>query len=458
MKQIFYKILLYLLRTLTYTKKGLFWIGGVVMWVWANAFKIYRKTVGFYLYKIFFVIKKQLSRWWVPLDGRWIDWLGKRGTLQIIFFIVAVVVMLPHSQLYTREPNSIPGRGTILYALAGQGDLDFEIDEIVADSIEATQKDTRGWREGAVIVEVPAASGEKIVAAPKEIASISAGGTAVTKPSILPGAELRSVDSPPTVSGSRSKFVTYTVQSGDVIGKIAEKYDLSILTVLWANNLTSRSYIRPGDVLKIPPANGVVHSVKRGDTISKIARVYGAEVGDIIEFNKLQKDGRDIVIGEDLFIVDGEKPQPVYLATTPKYSPLKNVVAPPPSVSAPAGSGYIWPTAAKVITQYYHWRHTAIDVGGPIGTPIYASRTGEVIRSQCGYNGGYGCYIMIDHGGGVQTLYGHNSQLFVSVGDQVSQGQAIAAMGSTGRSTGPHVHFEIRVNGVQQNPLKYTRK
>jgi murein DD-endopeptidase MepM/ murein hydrolase activator NlpD len=109
------------------------------------------------------------------------------------------------------------------------------------------------------------------------------------------------------------------------------------------------------------------------------------------------------------------------------------------------------------ITQYFGWRHTGLDIAGKLGTPIYATRAGKVIKSQCGWNGGYGCYIIIDHGGGVISLYGHNSQLFVSVGDKVVQGQNISVEGSTGRSTGPHLHFEIRVNGVHQNPLKYIR-
>lgn len=98
-----------------------------------------------------------------------------------------------------------------------------------------------------------------------------------------------------------------------------------------------------------------------------------------------------------------------------------------------------------------------MDIAGPIGTAIYAAKGGTVVKAQPGWNGGYGTYIILDHGDGLQTLYGHNSQLFVAVGEVVSQGQTIAAMGSTGRSTGPHLHFEVRVNGSRLNPLKYIR-
>jgi len=150
-------------------------------------------------------------------------------------------------------------------------------------------------------------------------------------------------------------------------------------------------------------------------------------------------------------------PTPVYVAPVRKYTQLSNIAAPPPSVAAPAGSGYLWPAGVRYISQYFGWRHTGLDIAGKIGTGLYASRAGTVTRSQCGWNGGYGCYIIIDHGNGITTLYGHASRLYVSVGEYVSQGQTFAAMGSTGRSTGSHLHFEVRVNGARQNPLRYIR-
>ena len=139
-------------------------------------------------------------------------------------------------------------------------------------------------------------------------------------------------------------------------------------------------------------------------------------------------------------------------------SAINKVAAPIPTVTAPAGSGYIWPSSATIITQYYHWRHNGLDIAGKVGNSVYATRAGTVKVSQCGWNGGYGCWIKIDHGDGLESRYGHNSELLVSVGDYVEQGQLIAYMGSTGNSTGPHVHFEIRVNGSNVNPLSYVRK
>jgi murein DD-endopeptidase MepM/ murein hydrolase activator NlpD len=231
---------------------------------------------------------------------------------------------------------------------------------------------------------------------------------------------------------------------------------------LSANNLTARSYIRPGQKLAILPVDGVVHTVARGDTLSKIARTYAANSDTIVEFNELE-EGSTLKVGDQLIVPGGVKPQPKpIVANTPaivgRPDAIDKVTAPPPSVDAPAGVGYVWPTAATIITQYFGLRHTGVDIAGKQGLAIYATKAGTVITSQCGWNGGYGCYIKIDHGGGVVSWYGHASKMFVEVGDVVTQGQTIALVGTTGNSTGPHLHFEIRVNNKYQNPLSYVRK
>ena len=452
MQRILYKILLYLLRSLIYIKRAVVWLFEKLTSIGGKILQIYRQNLGFRFYKVTDLIKKILRRVGINWEGGWVNLLGQRGTLQLVLLIVAVVVMIPHSKLYTRESQTVAGRDTLLYQFVGPGEYDFEIEEIEIDVSELAQRDTRSWREGAVVSEVPGGSGVATKIEPQEISSITAGGAAVAKPTILPGVEL------PTTEGAskRSEIVYYEVQPGDIIGKIAEQHDLNVVTILWANNLSVRSYIRPGDKLVILPADGVLHKVARGDTVSKIAKVYSAEAEDVIKVNRLQEGGKDIVVGEELFVPGGEKPRPQYVAPRVQSS-FSSISAPPPSVTAPAGSGYLWPSNVRRITQYYGWRHTGLDIGGPSGSPLYASKAGTVTRSSCGWNGGYGCYIIIDHGGGVQTLYAHNSRNYVSVGNQVVQGQTIALMGSTGRSTGPHIHFEVRLNGRRQNPLKYIR-
>ena len=115
-----------------------------------------------------------------------------------------------------------------------------------------------------------------------------------------------------------------------------------------------------------------------------------------------------------------------------------------------------WPTIGKGITQYYGWRHTGVDIDGDYASPIYASADGVVEKA--GWNsGGYGLMILIGHPSGIKTRYGHASKLFVKVGDSVTRGQVIAMVGTTGRSTGTHLHFEIYVNDARTNPLRYIR-
>lgn len=450
-----YKALLIGLKGLVYLKRGLVWLLIQLSFMFIKFGLLIKNIFGFRLFKIGFRLRKLLGRLKAAKDNRVVEFFGKRWVLQIMLFSLIVFLMAPHSNLYTRSTTEIAGRGTLLYKIIGPGEQDFQLEEMVPEIVSAStaEKNAPNWKEGAVSTQPGSTGGATQPPAQQDIAAISAGGTALSKPTILPGAVV-----PGSASGStRTQIVFHSVQAGDTIGGIASKYGISIATILWANNLSVYSYIRPGDQLKIPPISGILHTVKKGDTITKIAKLYRADAGKIIKFNKLKEDGSDVVIGESLIIPDGLKPQPVYSAASRVYSQLSSISAPPPSVAAPAGSGYLWPTTVRRITQYFGWRHTGLDIGGPVGTAIYASKSGTITRSQCGWNGGYGCYIIIDHGGGMQTLYGHNSRLYAKVGEQVLQGQTIALMGSTGRSTGPHVHFEVRINGRRVNPLKYVK-
>lgn len=261
----------------------------------------------------------------------------------------------------------------------------------------------------------------------------------------------------------RDKSVEYTVLGGDTLSGIAEQFGINVTTLLWANNLTVRSYIKPGDTLTILPTNGITHTVKSGENLSAIANKYEGDTDRIIEFNKLV-DASDIQVGQTLVIPGGVKPTPVtrsVATTTP--SRVTNVTSPPtiysssaPSTTAPSSStALVWPTSGHVVTQYYSWKHTGLDIDGHYDSPIYASEAGTVITAQGGWNGGYGLYIIIDHGNGLKTLYAHSSKIFVKVGDTVSRGQTIAMVGTTGRSTGTHLHYEVRKNGVRVNPFQY---
>lgn len=262
---------------------------------------------------------------------------------------------------------------------------------------------------------------------------------------------------------TRTRVEEYAVTDGDTLGSIARQFGLRTETLLASNGLTVRSILRVGQVLKILPVDGVIYKIKPGDTVSKIAKTYDSDVSKILEMNGLG-DGAALAAGTELILPDGRLPappppkQPSRIATN-----IKNIFVPPPSPERSEGSSMIWPTAARRITQYFgHYRggsrHTGVDIAGPIGTAIYAADDGVVALS--GWNsGGYGNMVLIDHGGGIYTRYGHASKLLVRAGDAVKRGDVIALIGSTGHSTGPHLHFEVMTGNPhnRKNPLEYVR-
>jgi LysM repeat protein len=234
-----------------------------------------------------------------------------------------------------------------------------------------------------------------------------------------------------TTKRSAGEINVYIVREGDSLSQIAEMYGVTTNTILWANDIPRATAIRPGDTLVILPVVGVRHVVKAGDTIASIAKKYKGDAEEIELYNQLEANAA-LAVGSTLIIPGGalhtEPPRPV--ATS------RNAVVNTATLSHPV------PGAIK--TQGIHG-FNAIDLAAAVGTPIRAAAAGEVIVSKSsGWNGGYGNYIVIRHANGVQTLYSHLSRNDVGVGESVVSGQVIGAMGNTGRSTGPHLHFEVR--------------
>ncbi len=255
----------------------------------------------------------------------------------------------------------------------------------------------------------------------------------------------------------RTEIITYTVESGDTVSTIARKFGVSVNTVLWENNLTSYSVIRPGNELRILPESGISHTVKSGDTLGAIARSTGTEINEIMESNDLTVDSK-LSIGQKLIIPGGSKVVKIASNPTPSRSytgieAIKDIIKPEPQKAA--GNTMAWPAVGNRITQYFSWRHKGLDIANKTGTPLFAADAGTV--EFAGWGNGYGNYIRIDHGGGKKTLYAHMSRFYVSKGDTVTKGESIGEMGSTGWSTGPHIHFEVIINGVKYNPLNYLR-
>lgn len=246
----------------------------------------------------------------------------------------------------------------------------------------------------------------------------------------------------------RLDVITYTVQLGDTVQAIAERFGLEPTTIMWANPAVEDApdLLRIGQEIVILPIDGVYHTVAEGDTLESIAEKYKVDVDAIIscEYNHLEPPDYAIEPGMKLIVPGGEKPY------VPKV--ITSYTGPVPEGARGTGL-FQWPVLGY-ITQGYWYGHRAIDIGVPVGTAVLAADGGFV--SFAGWTDvGYGYLVVIDHANGFATYYAHLSNIYVTAGQAVERGQVIAASGNTGWSTGPHLHFEIRYYGVQQNPRAY---
>lgn len=245
----------------------------------------------------------------------------------------------------------------------------------------------------------------------------------------------------------------YEVQAGETTSEIAERFGLTVDTLLWANGLTAGDSIKEGQTLKILPIDGIMHKVKKGETVYSVAKKYAIDPQGIVDypFNSFTNDETfALAVGQQLMVPDGVMPKAIpvspntYVAST--LTPDAGVVS--------ATGRFVWPASGR-ISQGYRSYHRAIDIANKAGGPILAADDGRVIIAGWPDNSGYGNRIIIDHGNGYQTLYAHLSRFNVVPGQSVSKGNVIGQMGSTGRSTGTHLHFEIRAAGQTQNPLNF---
>lgn len=239
----------------------------------------------------------------------------------------------------------------------------------------------------------------------------------------------------PVAAPETSKQVIrqYTVVAGDTLSGIAEHHSIDLETLMAANPGASE-LIHPGDQLVILPHKGVMYQVDTGDTLWDIAHTYGVQVETIKSANGKSSD--EVATGEKLFI------------------PGARWARADTAVARASFSRFIWPTKGE-ISSPFGWRwgrmHEGVDIANDIGTYVMSARAGRVIWA--GWRGGYGYAVMIDHGSGYVSLYGHLDDYFVERGQYVRAGQRIASMGNTGNSTGPHLHFEVQKDGQPIDPM-----
>ncbi|MCF8008892.1 MAG: peptidoglycan DD-metalloendopeptidase family protein [Halanaerobiales bacterium] len=244
--------------------------------------------------------------------------------------------------------------------------------------------------------------------------------------------------------------IRYTVKKGDTLYDIAQKYDTTIQGIKESNNLRG-DIIHPGDLLYLPNTGrgggeenriyaNIIHEVQPGDALYNIARKYGVDIDTIKGANNLKTDR--IIVGQNLVIPFEQR------INNGKFNLQKGA--------------FIWPITGR-ITSYFGWRsdpisrssdlHQGLDIASPVGKQVQAASSGKVVKS--GWMSGFGKTLVIDHGDGVETLYAHNSSLLVRVGEKVHTGQIISRAGSTGKSTGSHLHFAVLVNDKPVDPMQY---
>jgi murein DD-endopeptidase MepM/ murein hydrolase activator NlpD len=300
------------------------------------------------------------------------------------------------------------------------------------------------------------------------VASLLGGPTnLVDGPFLDDGTLLKPVAVDTTVPDGSELMRSYKVKSGDTLATIAHHFDVSMMTLWWANDLKSKDRLVVGQELRIPPVSGLVVEVTPVDTLASLARHYRVDQEAILATNGLEDE--NLVVGQVLMLPGARgdnitppkthKRHSVSSPVRPQVRPhhdTRTTVRPPHTYN---GGRMLWPTTSHHISQYFHYGHYAIDIDGSTGDPIFAAASGTVTFAGWKNNGG-GYQVWIAHGSGLYTTYNHMSGVSVGRGQTVGRGQRVGRMGATGNATGSHLHFEvwrgpIWGSGHRVNPLPY---
>ena len=393
------------------------------------------------MYQIFYAVKRRIGDVYRPTKNRVMFVIANRHTVHVVIGLVLAIAFGLNVRTSAVRAEAF-GEDTLMHALVASDTERFIEEEVVLDMV-ANHPPTTYMQSPQLISRTygvatsNAESGELFASS----SGLEASQVVQSEDSVAP----------------REEIVTYAVQEGDTLSQIANKFGISLNTLLWANSLTARSSIRIGKELTILPTSGVLHTVARGDTISKIASRYGAQSDEILTFNGMGQ-GEALTVGAKLIVPNGEIKAVV---STP--SSVGRVFASPTNSGTPGGGGgsgtgtgnMLWPTDLRVITQYFGWTHTGVDIDCYFTNDNYAADDGVVQFS--GWKGGYGYAVEVKHSSGMVTRYGHHASLYVQAGQTVTRGQPLGRCGTTGHSTGTHLHFEVIVGGKYKNPLEYIR-
>lgn len=409
-----------------------------------------RAFINFFLiplYGLFYGVERQVGVWYRPAKNRFMFFLSNRYSVHGLVLLVAFVAIGVNLQFgEVRAEWDDFGKQSLLYHIVTQDPV-----QVIEEYADYSRPSSAGISYlGDSTLRPSTATSSTELGVP-----ISSGfGDGIISPSVVTTTTGESV-------APRETTIAYVVTNGDTLSTVAHKFGLTLNTLLWANNLTVRSVIKPGDSLNILPVSGVEHTIKRGDTVLAIAKKYGASADELLTFNQLQS-GAALKVGTKIVVPGGEFVAPV---AKPVVRPIavKNIFSAPPSGAGvkPAVGKMTWPTDLRYIVRGLSWYHTGLDIdcnghaNGTSKNANYAADAGLVQFS--GPKGGYGNTVEINHGNGIVTRYGHFYKLYVKTGEQVVAGAPLGICGSTGNSTGTHLHFEVIVGGKFKNPFDYLR-
>jgi len=427
-------------------KRAVLWVGRLIGRVILPVAKLLLDLLILPVYGILVALQKRLSTWYRPAKNRFMFFLSNRYSIHaIVFFVVLVAVGMNLQFSQARAEADTFGEKSLLFAIVT--DRSVEVIDQYADYSR------------------PVASQVIDSSTLRPYVQLNTDNSAVPTSLVLGEGILSQVAMSNTTADTlapREGVITYTVGSGDTLSTIAHQFGITLNTLLWANNLTVRSLIKPGNTLQILPTSGVVHTVKGGDSVIAIAKKYGVNATDVLAYNKMES-GKALTVGATLIVPGGElkapAPKPVI-----KTIAVKDIFTAPPtggSVGTRTSGAMFWPTAGHYIVRGLSWTHTGVDIdcdGHADGTSTadnFAAEDGIVQFS--GTKRGYGNVVEINHGNGIVTRYGHFHKLYVKAGTQITAGTPLGRCGSTGISTGTHLHFEVIVNGKFKNPLEYLR-
>jgi murein DD-endopeptidase MepM/ murein hydrolase activator NlpD len=282
-------------------------------------------------------------------------------------------------------------------------------------------------------------------------------------------------------------FSVHQVSAGETLSEIGAQYGVDVQYLLWNNPEVGADpdMLVEGENLLVPGTPGIVYDVKLGDTVTDIAATYSIDPAEIVAFSPNGLESPDMIVEGSVLVLPGavppppppppEAPQETPAPATPEpttpapvaptaqpATPLPVAVPapappPPPAIATVEVGGFIWPASGSINSRFGpRWGsfHTGIDIGAVFGTGVAAAASGKVVLAAYS-NYGYGNYVIVRHADGSETLYAHLSTIFVSLGQQVGQGETLGAVGCTGWCTGPHLHFEVRIGGVAVDPLPY---